>query len=149
MDEYIYSQSVHKDFHGIMNFLIKFIRENHGEKHMEAFFTGAAAYIYKPLIERIRKNGLTEMKKHIEKVFSMEDGKVVSKLEDNHLVCNVKKCPAIYFMKDHKMEIDKNFCKSSTEIVNRSIAKECGYNFKVDYNQEKGSCIQEFWKEDK
>ncbi|MCL5072764.1 MAG: hypothetical protein M1308_18000, partial [Actinobacteria bacterium] len=135
--------------HGVMNFLIKFIRENHGEKHLEAFFTYAAAYIYKPLIERIRKNGLTEMKQHIEKVFSMEGGKVVFKIEDNYLVCNIKKCPAIYFMKDHKMEIDKNFCKSSTEIVNRSIAKESGYSFKVDYDQEKGSCIQKFWKENK
>jgi hypothetical protein len=149
MDEYVYSQSVHKDFHGIMSFLIKFIRENHGEKQMEIFFTDAAVYIYKPLIERIRKNGLTEMRAHIKKVFSMEDGEVVFKMEDNHLICNIKKCPAIYFMKDHKMEIDKNFCKSSTEIVNKAIAKECGYNFKVDYNQESGSCIQEFWREDK
>ena len=58
MDDYIYSQSVHKDFHQVMSFLIKFIRDNHGDQHMETFFTRAAAYIYKPLIERIKKNNL-------------------------------------------------------------------------------------------
>jgi hypothetical protein len=70
-------------------------------------------------------------------------------LKENHLICKVKKCPAISFMKDHKVEIDKDFCKCSTELVNKSIAKECGYSFKVDYDQEKGKCVQEFWKEDK
>lgn len=149
MDEYIYSQTVHKNFHGLMSYLIKFIRENHGEKHLESFFSSSAVYIYKPLIKRIKDNGLVEIKKHLEKTFSIEDGEFDLKFKDNRITFNVKKCPAICFMKDKKIEIDKDFCKYSTEVVNKSIAKECSYNFKVDYNQEKGSCIQIFWKEDK
>lgn len=86
------------------------------------------------------------MKKHTERVFSMEDGKIESILENNHLIFNIKKCPAILYMKDHNIEVDKNFCKSSTELVNKSIAKECGYNFSVEYDQEKGKCIQKFWR---
>jgi hypothetical protein len=149
MDKYIYSQSVHKDFHGVMSFLIKFIRENYGEKYMYGFFTDSAKYIYKPLVKRIKENGLNEMKQHIEKVFSMEDGTLEIELKENHLICKVKKCPAISFMKTSKVEIDKDFCKCSTDMVNSTIAKESGYNFKIDYDQEKGSCIQQFWRESK
>jgi len=149
LDEYIYSQSVHKDFHGIMNYLIKYLRENHGEKHLESFFKEASAYIYKPLIERVKKNGLIEIKKHLERTFSMEDGKFDLDYEENKLVFNVKKCPAIWHMKDKKLEIDKEFCKISTEIVSAVVAKECGYYFSVEYDQENGKCIQKFWKEEK
>lgn len=146
MDEYIYSQTVHKDFHGIMSYLIKYIRENHGEKYLKSFFESSAAKIYKPLIKRIKENGLVEIKKHLERTFTMEDGKFDLKFNGNRITFIVKKCPAIWFMKDNKMEIDEEFCKYSTEIVNKAIAKEGSYNFKVNYDQENGSCIQEFWK---
>lgn len=149
MDEYIYSQSVHKDFHGITSYLMKFIRENYGKEHLESFFTEAAGYIYKPLIERIKKNGLIEMKKHLERTFSMEEGKFDLDYKDNELIFKVKRCPAIWHMKDNKLEVDKDFCKSSTETVNKSIAKECGYDFSLEYDQENGKCIQKFWKEEK
>jgi len=151
MDDYIYSQSVHKDFYIVMNYLIKFIRENYEEKYLESFFNNSAAYIYKPLINRIRDNGLIEIKKHLEKIFSIENGEFNLSFRENEdkLIFEVKKCPAICYMKNNKIEIDKDFCKYSTEVVNKSIAKECNYNFKVDYNQENGSCIQIFWKEGK
>ncbi|MCK5567272.1 MAG: hypothetical protein KAI62_05125 [Actinomycetia bacterium] len=146
MDDYIYSQSVHKDFHGVMNYLIKFIRDNHGEQHMETFFTRTAAYIYKPLIERIKKNNLIEMKKHLEKVFTMEGGKFDIDYKNGEIIFKVNRCPAIWNIKDHNNKIDKDFCKCSTELVNKSIAKECNYNFSVEYDQEKGQCVQRFWE---
>lgn len=55
MDEYIYLQSVHKDFHGVLSYIMKFIRKNYGEKHLEEFFTNLTPYIYSPLIKRIKK----------------------------------------------------------------------------------------------
>jgi len=146
MDDYIYSQSVHKDFHAVMSYLIKFIRDNHGDQYMETFFTRAAAYIYKPLIERIKKNNLIEMKKHLEKVFTMEGGKFDIDYKNGEIIFKVSRCPAIWNMKDHNNSIDKDFCKCSTELVNKSIAKECNYNFSVEYNQEKGQCVQRFWE---
>jgi len=150
MDEYIYSQSVHKDFHQVMSFLIKFLRENHDKEHTKNFFSKAASYIYKPLIERIRKNGLSEMEKHLKRVFDMEKGKYnLTSKKDKEIIFKVKKCPAIRYLKKTGSEIDKNFCFCSTELVNKAIAKECGYNFSVDYDQENGKCVQKFWKEDK
>jgi hypothetical protein len=149
LNEYIYSQPVHKDFHGIISYLIKFIRKNYGESEVESFFKEASAYIYKPLIERVKKNGLVEIKKHLERIFSMENGDFDLDYNENKLVFNVRKCPAIWHMKDKKFEIDREFCKFSTEIVSAAIARECGYNFKVEYDQEKGKCTQKFWKDGK
>ena len=148
MDEYIYSQSVHKDFHGVTSYLIEFIRDNHGKGHMEKFFTDSAAYIYKPLIDRIKKNGLSEIKKHYSRVFDMEDGKYSFEGDnDQKVVFIVERCPAIWHMKDTGSDIDKDYCHCSTELVNKAIAGECGFKFSVDYDQDKGQCVQKFWKE--
>jgi hypothetical protein len=149
MDEYIYCQSVHKDFHGITNYLIGYLRENYGKDNMEKFFKKASLYIYKPLIERIKKDGLIEMKKHLERTFSKEDGKFEINYSDNQLIFKVKKCPAIWQMKDNKIEVDKNFCFISTDIVNKAIASKCGIDFSVEYNQENGSCMQKFTRKEK
>ena len=147
MDEYIYSQSVHKDFHEIMSFLIKFLDENHGKGHMENFFSKASVYIYKPLIVRIRENGLDEMEKHLKRVFDSEKGKYkITSKKDKQIIFKVIKCPAILYLKKTGSEINKNFCLCSTELVNKAIAKECGYNFSVEYDQENGKCVQRFWR---
>jgi len=148
MDEYIYSQSVHKDFHGVMSYLIQFMRENHGEEHLEKFFSDSAAYIYKPLIDRIKRNGLSEIKKHYSRVFDMEEG--TYSLEGDgqqEVVFKVERCPAIWHMKDTGSDIDKDYCRCSTELVNQAIARECGFQFSVEYDQDKGQCVQRFWKE--
>ena len=149
MDEYIYSQTVHKDFHGIVSYLFGYLRVHFGEKNLDKFLKDSASYIYKPLIDRIKKSGLKEMKKHLEITFSKEDGKFDTEFKDNQLFFKVKRCPAIWHMKDKKFEIDKEFCKCSTEIVNTVIAKESGYNFNLEYDQENGKCMQKFWKEEK
>ena len=148
MDDYIYSQSVHKDFHGVMSYLIKFMRENHGTGHMEKFFSDSAAYIYRPLIDRIKKNGISEIEKHYRKVFDMEKGKYEFESDgSSEITFKVKKCPAVWHMKETGSEIDRDFCLCSTELVNKSIAAECGYDFSVEYDQENGQCIQKFWRE--
>ncbi len=49
-------------------------------------------------------------------------------------------------MKDTGSDIDKDFCLCSTELVNKSIARECGYEFSVKYDQQNGKCIQKFWR---
>lgn len=148
MDDYIYSQSVHKDFHGIMGYLIKFMRDNHGQDHMKKFFRDSAKYIYRPLIDRIREKGLSEIRKHYEKVFDMEEGKCSFKTGGSgELIMEVQRCPAIWHMKDTGTEIDKDFCLCSTQLVNESMAEECGTGFSVEYDQDNGKCIQRFWKE--
>ena len=148
MDDYIYSQSVHKDFHGGMSYLIKFIRENHGEEHMKKFFSDSAVYLYKPLIDRIKKNGLSEIKKHYQKVFNMEEGKYSLESDgDREIIFKVDRCPAIWHMKDTGSDIDKDYCYCSTELANSAIARECDFKFSVAYDQDKGQCVQKFWKE--
>ncbi len=147
MDEYIYSQSIHKDFHEIINYIIKYLKECYGKHYLESFFEKAAAYIYKPLIERIKNNGLLEMKKHLERTFSMEKGVYELTYNTDELVFIVKKCPAIWHMKDKKIKIDKDFCKTSTDIVSKTISQKCGYCYSVQFNQKNGKCIQKFWKE--
>ena len=149
MNEYIYSQPVHKDFQILMSFLIKYLRENHGEESLEIFFKEASKYIYEPLIKRIKKNGLAEMREHLKRNFSNENGKFNLEYKNNKIIFKVKKCPAIWYMKNNGIKIDSFFCKTSTEIVNKAIAKECGYNFSVEYDQDNGKCVQKFWKEDK
>lgn len=159
MIEEIYNEKVALHVHSIMNFYIKFLKENYGDEGLESFFSEKALYIYKrSLIKRIKDNGLIEMKKHLEKIFSLEGGKFNIDYKENELIFKVEKCPAIWNLKDRSLdideliddrnrEVDKDFCKAETYIVNKALAKECGFNFSVDYDQENGKCVQRFWKE--
>ncbi|MBC7333553.1 MAG: hypothetical protein H5T85_03690 [Actinobacteria bacterium] len=148
MIEYIYLQPVHKDFHIVLNFLIEFLRENYGEERLEDFFVKASRYIYQPLIQRVKNNGIVEIEKHLRAIFTKEDGEFHIGYKGQELIFEVIKCPAIWYMKANKIEISKCYCKISTEIVTQIIMKECGYCFSVEYDQHNGRCIQKFWKED-
>ena len=147
MDEYIYSQSVHKDFHQVMSFLIDFLGKNYKSESVKEFFLESTPYIYRPFIERIRKNGLSEISKHYRRIFDMECGDyIIERDTDKEVLLKVKKCPAIWNMKEAGFIINKDFCFYTTELVNKVIAGECGYEFSVEYDQENGKCSQRFWR---
>ena len=149
MDEYLYHQSVHKDFHGILGLIFDYLRDNYGEKELARIFKNIAKEIYSPLIKDIKEKGLSAAEDHLKKVMDLENGKYDVKWDDGTLVFKVTKCPAIHHIKDKGQNISENYCRITTELVTGVISEEAGYKFSVDYNQDKGTCTQKFWKEDK
>ena len=136
-------ENVHKDFHGSLSFGFKFLEEQYGFEGMEEFLSTLGGSVYKDLSDDLGKRGLVALREHWERIFTLEGGEFDMKMEGDTLVLHVKKCPAIHHMKESKYAIAPHHCEH-TRIVNESICRPAGFEATVEYDQEKGCCVQRF-----
>ena len=149
MDEYLYHQPIHKDFHGILSLIFDYLKEKYGSGDTEDIFRHAAKRMYAPLIRHIMLTDLKAMERHIAQLMEIEGGEHTSRWEDGKLIVEIIKCPAIQHMEEKGQHISDGFCHLSTEVVNETMAEEGGYRFRVDFDQNAGKCTQVFWREEK
>ena len=138
--------NVHKDFHGGLSYGLQFIENEYGEEGLRDFLTGLADTVYKPLVEDVRARGLPALREYWQTIFDLEDGDVEMTMDGETLVLTVKRCPAIWHMKEHGYAVADHFCEH-TRIVNEAVCKAAGYESSVEYDQEAGRCVQRFWEE--
>ncbi|MFH1008793.1 MAG: hypothetical protein V1800_15055 [Candidatus Latescibacterota bacterium] len=138
--------NVHKDFHGAMSYGMQHVCERYGEEAMAEFLERVAKGVYGPLSERLKKEGLTALEEHWRHIFTIEEGDFDLGYEGDQLVLHVHQCPAIHHMQAHGYAIAERYCEH-TRLVNEGICRAAGYECSVEYDQEKGRCVQSFWKE--
>ena len=147
MDPYLLKQSLHKDFHYTLSLIFDFLKDNYGVDEMERIMKKVGSIVYAPLIKDMKENGLDAIEKHMKELMDLEDGIYESEKQGNSITFRIKKCPAIDHMKNKDLDVSDDFCRISTGLVSQEIARGAGYRFSVDYDQDKGQCIQKFWKE--
>ena len=140
--------NVHKDFHGAMSYGIQHVYEQYGEEAMTAFIQQVAREVYRPLTEKLRKEGLKALEEHWRRIFTVEEGDFDLGYEEDKLVLNVRQCPAIHHMKTHGYPIADKYCEH-TRLINEGICHAAGYECSVQYDQENGRCVQRFWKKNR
>ncbi len=133
--------------HGVISLIFDYLTKTYGEKETICIIKDAVKKIYSSLIKDLKEKGLKEMESYLKKNMKFEKGEYSIDWKNRMLILMVDQCPAIKNMQQKKLRISKNFCKFSTELVNNIITKEAGYRSSVEYNQNKGKCIQKFWKE--
>lgn len=137
--------NVHKDFHGALSYGLQFLEDSYGSEGMRDFLTGLVQGVYKNLCEDLCARGLDALRDHWEAVFDLEGGEYEMHLENDTLVLEVKRCPAVSHMKEHNYTIATHYCEH-TRIVNDAICTAAGYAASVEYDQEAGTCVQRFWR---
>lgn len=139
--------NIHKDFHGCFSFGLKFLLDNYGEAEMEEYLRRLARNAYAPLIESLRMRGLPALQDHWQRIMSLEEADFDLRFtNDDTLVLEVKRCPAISHMRERGYGVCSRFCEA-TRIVNDEICSQAGCASEVDYDQERASCTQRFRKE--
>ncbi len=137
--------NVHKDFHGALSFGLQFLEEHYGEEGRSEFLRELAGTVYKPLADKLRNTGLSALQEHWEMLFALEGGGAECSYEGGTLVLTVKQCPAIHHMRRQGYAIAPHFC-DHTGIVNEAVCQAAGYASSVEYDQERGCCVQRFWR---
>ena len=137
--------NVHKDFHGAFSYGIQFIMQHYGMDGLRAYLEKLADTVYAPLVKAMDVEGLSALRDHWERTFTLEGGKFELRDEGDVLVLDVHECPAIAHMKRQGYTIDPNFCEH-TRILNEAICTRAGYHSSVEYDQQAGRCVQRFWK---
>ncbi|HEO69857.1 MAG TPA: hypothetical protein ENN80_01240 [Candidatus Hydrogenedentes bacterium] len=138
--------AVHKDFHGALSFGLEFLEEQYGLDGMRAFLEGLAHTVYAPLVADLRERGLDALEEHWRAVFTIEGGDFELAMEGDVLILNVRRCPAIAHMREHRYAIAPHFCEH-TRFVNDAICRAAGYASSVECDPEAGACVQKFWKD--
>lgn len=130
---------LHRDFHLLGDNALKYCAETLGEEKLSDFLSGFTRDYYAPLINDIRANGLSVLLKWFETKYEKEEASEVlhTSLDENSLTVTIDKCPAIAFMHTLGKEPSKYYVEE-TKTVYETIAKECGYTFKLEYYDELG-----------
>lgn len=120
-----------------------FLEEHCGAEGRTEFLRELAGTVYKPLVDKLRREGLPALQEHWETVFALEGGDASCSYEEDTLVLTVNRCPAIHHMDQHGYAIAPHFCEH-TRIVNEAVCKAAGYSASVEYDQAAGRCVQRF-----
>ncbi len=137
----------HRDFHIGGSTGIDYLGKKFGEAHVIEYLTRFAKAYYKPLIEKIRENGLVAMKENIEHVYELEKApdNVKCTLTDNELHVVVSECPAVKYMKETGHTPSKWYVET-TRTVYKTVAEESGYGFEmISYNDDNGAAEYRFF----
>jgi hypothetical protein len=138
---------VHMDFHGGLSCGLQFLDEKHGEKTLKEYLRQAGGNLYRDLITKIKREGLSALEEHWQHIFTIERGGFeITREDDKEITLKVKKCPALTHMKKMKYPIYRNFCLQC-RIINETIAKSTHLKSGFTSNQGKNSCIQKLWRE--
>ncbi len=139
-------RNVHKDFHGAMSYGIHYLYQKYGEREMVEYLKQLVHAVYSPLIEALETKGLPALYEHWDYIFSIEDACFDIGYEENDLLfLKVKKCSAIHHMQENNFQVAKKYCEHC-RIVNEEICHSAGYESSLEYDQDKGSCMQKFWE---
>ena len=134
---------LHKDFHGLMSYCLKFVAESCGKGEVEDYLREVARAVFRQLIEDIRKRGLVAWREHIEKIFNLEEGNFSIEEKEGGFDLRVGCCPAIEHIQAHGSPLYDDFC-ASTRVVNEEIAKQAGVWVRTTLGEKLGTCVQEF-----
>jgi len=137
--------NIHKDFHGALSYAFEFLEAQYGEDGLRDFLTRLADTVYAPVVRDLRDRGLPALEDHWRRIMDLEGADYTLAMEGDTLVLDVFRCPAVSHMRTHDYRVSEHFCEH-TRIVNDAICGRAGYQATVEYDQEKGRCVQRFRK---
>jgi len=139
---------LHKDFHGALADAIRYLDETYGHKATDEYLSQVGCICYAPLNDRMKREGLSALEKHLVSVFTREDGRFSIRWENGVLVLEVDQCPAVNHLVSTGRSFSPRFCQSTVH-VNAAICRAAGYRAVCTYEPGQGRCVQRFSQEEK
>lgn len=125
---------LHRDFHVSADNALKYCGDKFGGDAVVAFLRDYVRFFYAPVIEKIKKDGLKSLKEWIEKTYETEEASELlhTELSENKLAVTIDKCPVIEYMHSLGQEPSAYFIEETRTLYDE-IAKQCGFNFELEY----------------
>ena len=130
---------LHRDFHIIGDFALKYCGEVYGDEGVAEFLTAYVRGYYSPIIDSIKKGGLAAVKEWIERVYEIEESSDLlhTELSGNTLTVTIDKSPVIAYMASLNQKPSKYYIEE-TRTMYRVVAEESGLDFELCYYNEDG-----------
>ncbi|MHC4871653.1 MAG: hypothetical protein ACYTFY_07400 [Planctomycetota bacterium] len=139
------NEYLHPDFHGALSASLIYVKKNFGNESVKEYVRKFAHKYHKKLIEKIKSEGITALKKHYTELYKTEKGQVSFEEKENELIMKVPECPAVTHMRKSNYEVAD--CWVETESAyNEALCEGSKYSYEmVEYNAENGASIQRFY----
>lgn len=130
---------LHRDFHLSGDNALKYCGDKFGYEAVIGFIEDYVKYYYAPVIEKIKKEGLSSIKEWIEKVYETEEASELlhTELSKDTLTVTVDKSPVIEYMGTLGKKPSEYYIEE-TRTLYRAIAEESGLRFELEYYREDG-----------
>lgn len=137
---------LHKDFHGGMSAGIEYLHVHLGEEAVREYLRRFTWAHYGPLIERIKKEGLSALKEHFERLYEVEGGEIDVRFSADELVISVAACPAVMHMRKQGYVVARLFAET-TRTVNEALCEGTAFAAElVEYDEQTGGGTQRFFR---
>jgi hypothetical protein len=130
---------LHRDFHLLGDFALKYCGENYGNEGVTEFLTAYTKGYYAPVIESIKNGGLKAVSDWIRKVYEIEEASELlhTDLADSTLTVTVDKSPVIEYMRGLNQKPSEYYIEE-TRTMYKVVAEESGLSFELLYYNEDG-----------
>jgi len=130
------------DFYFAINATFRFIHQRLGMDALQKYWSELGTNYFAPVSARWKSRGLSGVAEYWRAFFAAEPGAEVEVNETNDAVTlNVKVCPAIRHLREHKREMVPCFCQHCY-FVSEAMAAPAGLTVRVTGGN--GSCRQIF-----
>ena len=131
---------LHRDFHLLGDLALTYCGEKFGDNGVTEFLTDYTKAYFAPLIEEIKKTGLSALEKHLKRIYDVEEAAEVlhTKLSDSKLEVTVDKSPVIEYMHSLGQKPGKYYIEE-TRTLYSVIASECDLKFYFEYYKDNGN----------
>ena len=132
----------HPTFHISKNRGLDYLGRRWGGEHVVTHLTRFARSFYAPLIQKVRQEGLSAFREHIENTYAAEKTPeaVRCQLTGDELLVTVSSCPGIRCIRGAGYEVSPWYPEEINTVF-RVIAEDAGYSFTLlSYDTETGAC---------
>jgi len=137
---------LHRDFHGALSSGIDYLHEHYGEDAVREYLRQFTAAYYSPLIQKLKTEGLSALKKHFEDIYKLEGGEIETIFSEDELVIKVKACPAVTHMRKQDYQVAKLFSET-TKTVNEALCEGTQFAAELlEYDDTTGRSVQRFYR---
>lgn len=136
----------HMDFHRSMNQGVEYLGSRYGQSAVEDYLRQCTRNVYRPLIEKIRQDGLDVVAEKLERTYRTEQASdaLVLCREEKQLRVQVKYCPAVRYLIATGRTVSEWF-PETTRVVMQTLAEESGLSFTMEsYDPETGAAEYSF-----
>ncbi len=140
----------HRHFHVGLNLGIDYIAELFGEDAVKEYLAQYTRVYHKPLIEKIKKDGLNALREYFVWLYTIEEAPEVISFEagDDELIIDIEKCPVIEYIKSEGEKTSPFFIET-TNTINKTLVEDTPYAFKmISYDKQTGKSRQRFYKKE-
>ena len=132
------------DFYAAINATFRFIERRFGMEGLRRYWVDLGRAYYAPVSLRWKQQGLVGVAEYWRAFFAAEPAaEVTVHATENEVAVEVRKCPAIHYLRQHQREIVPHFCQHCY-FVSQAAGETAGVEVRVTGGN--GACMQRFAK---